>query len=224
MTTAAPTTESNVPTTTAAAEIPPEELYAQGRAVLGSAENMTLDLVITTYRTVAGDEYSEQSAQTLTYQRIGTAESAIAMSEDLTFSVHNEDYDPNSGDHAAYHYEEIWYQGTVYAAWEDTYLFSGPVDAEEIAFRYASVVLLDAALKDVRRGRGGDFPRQLQNMHADTYTQERSQGYLYPHDFPNHWVKQQYLPDDLVGTRYYEYGPNKTEQAAKAYWDSIKGK
>ena len=156
MTTAAPTTESNVPTTTAAAEIPPEELYAQGRAVLDSAENMTLDLVITTYRTVAGDEYSEQSAQTLTYQRIGTAESAIAMSEDLTFSVHNEDYDPNSGDHAAYHYEEIWYQGTVYAAWEDTYLFSGPVDAEEIAFRYTPVVLLDAALYGSITAEAGD--------------------------------------------------------------------
>ena len=83
-------------------------------------------------------------------------------------------------------------------------------------------IALDAALEDVRRGRGLGFPRQLQNVHADTYTMERAQGYLYPHDFPNHWVRQQYLPDDLVGTRYYEYGPNKLEQAAKAYWDIIK--
>ena len=83
-------------------------------------------------------------------------------------------------------------------------------------------IALDAALDDVRKGRGGDFPRQLQNMHADTYTQEREQGYLYPHNYPNHWVKQQYLPDELVGTRYYEYGPNKTEQAAKQYWEKIK--
>jgi len=85
-------------------------------------------------------------------------------------------------------------------------------------------IALDAAMADIRKGKGGDFPRQLQNMHADTYTQEREQGYLYPHDFPNHWVRQQYLPDELVGTHYYEYGPNKTEQAAKAYWDAIKGK
>ena len=85
-------------------------------------------------------------------------------------------------------------------------------------------VALDAALADVRKGKGGDFPRHLQNVHADTYTMEREQGYLYPHDYPNHWVKQQYLPDELVNTRYYEYGPNKTEQAAKQYWDSIKGK
>ena len=83
-------------------------------------------------------------------------------------------------------------------------------------------VALDAALADVKKGKGLGFPRQLQNVHADTYTQERNQGYLYPHDFPNHWVKQQYLPDDLVGKKYYEYGPNKLEQAAKLYWDAIK--
>lgn len=83
-------------------------------------------------------------------------------------------------------------------------------------------IALDAALEDIRKGRGGDFPRHLQNVHADTYTQEREQGYRYPHDYPNHWVKQQYLPDDLVGTSYYEYGPNKLEQTAKQYWDAIK--
>ena len=83
-------------------------------------------------------------------------------------------------------------------------------------------IALDAALADVRRGRGRSFPRHLQNMHADSYTMEREQGYQYPHDYPNHWVRQQYLPDDLVGTRYYEYGPNKLEQAAKQYWDIVK--
>jgi len=84
-------------------------------------------------------------------------------------------------------------------------------------------IALDAALADVRKGRGHGFPRQLQNVHADTYTQEREQGYLYPHDYPNHWVKQQYLPDDIKNTRYYEYGPNKLEQAARSYWELIKG-
>ena len=83
-------------------------------------------------------------------------------------------------------------------------------------------VALDAALEDVRRGKSGDFPRHLQNMHADTYTMEREQGYQYPHNFPNRWVKQQYLPDELVGTRYYEFGDNKLEQAAKQYWELIK--
>ena len=85
-------------------------------------------------------------------------------------------------------------------------------------------IALDSALEDVRKGRGLGFPRQLQNVHADTYTQERDQGYLYPHDYPNHWVKQQYLPDDIAEAKYYEYGPNKLEQTAKAYWDAIKGR
>lgn len=85
-------------------------------------------------------------------------------------------------------------------------------------------VALDLALEDVRKGKGGDFPRHLQNMHADTYTMEREQGYRYPHDYPNSYVVQQYLPDGLVGTRYYSYGANKLEQAAKQYWEAIKGK
>lgn len=84
-------------------------------------------------------------------------------------------------------------------------------------------IALDSALEDVRKGKGGDFPRHLQNMHVDTYTMEREQGYQYPHNCPNRWVKQQYLPDELVGTQYYVYGDNKIEQAAKQYWDAIKG-
>ena len=83
-------------------------------------------------------------------------------------------------------------------------------------------IALDAALEDVRKGKTGDFPRHLQNVHADYFTMEREQGYLYPHDYPGHWIKQQYLPDELVGTVYYEYGPNKLEQAAKQYWEQIK--
>lgn len=86
----------------------------------------------------------------------------------------------------------------------------------------SAYLAIDAALDDVRKGKSGDFPRHLQNVHADTYTMEREQGYLYPHNYPNHWVKQQYLPDELVGAHYYEYGPNKLEQAAKQYWGSIK--
>jgi len=80
-----------------------------------------------------------------------------------------------------------------------------------------------AARADIRAGKAGPIPRELQNVHADGTGFEREQGYLYPHDFPNRWVAQQYLPDNLVGTRYYEYGDNRTEQSAKAYWDKIKG-
>ena len=78
------------------------------------------------------------------------------------------------------------------------------------------------AMQDVQAGKVGAFPRELQNVHADSAGQEREQGYLYPHDFPNHWVKQQYLPDLIKDVQYYEYGDNKIEQAAKRYWDEIK--
>ena len=84
-------------------------------------------------------------------------------------------------------------------------------------------IALDAAISDVRAGRTGDYPRHLQNKHLDSSGMEREQGYLYPHDFPNHYVKQQYLPDSLTGVHYYQYGENKAEQAAKQYWERIKG-
>ena len=83
---------------------------------------------------------------------------------------------------------------------------------------------IQAAMADIRAGRSGDIPRQLQNVHADGTGFEREQGYLYPHAYPGHWVAQQYLPDALVGTTYYHYGDNKTEQAARMYWDNIKNR
>jgi len=81
---------------------------------------------------------------------------------------------------------------------------------------------IDAARADVRAGRTGDVPRQLQNVHADTTGMDNRQNYKYPHDYPNHWVDQQYLPDALKHTKYYRYGDNKNEQAAARYWESIK--
>ena len=82
---------------------------------------------------------------------------------------------------------------------------------------------IQAAMADLKKGRSGDIPRHLQNVHADGTGFEREQGYLYPHDYPGHWVAQQYLPDALAGTVYYQYGENKTEQAARAYWEAVKG-
>lgn len=80
------------------------------------------------------------------------------------------------------------------------------------------------AAADIRAGKAGPVPRQLQNRHFDGEDAAvKGQNYLYPHDYANHWVAQQYLPDELRGTVYYEYGDNKTEQAAKAYWQKIKG-
>lgn len=84
---------------------------------------------------------------------------------------------------------------------------------------------INAATADINKGLIGDIPRQLQNMHYDGEdNQNKGQFYLYPHDYPNHYVKQQYLPDVVKDKEYYKYGDNKNEQAFKAYWDKIKGK
>ncbi len=71
-----------------------------------------------------------------------------------------------------------------------------------------------AAEEDIKAGRGSEIPNHLKSP--------MFKGYIYPHDFPNHWVEQQYLPDDLAGRKYYQFGENKTEQAAKAYFERIK--
>ena len=86
----------------------------------------------------------------------------------------------------------------------------------------SAYMAIAAAQADVRAGRTGPIPRELQNMHADGTGFEREQGYQYPHDFPGHWVKQQYLPQELKNAHYYEYGDNKTEQAARMYWEALK--
>lgn len=87
----------------------------------------------------------------------------------------------------------------------------------------SAYLAVDAAAADIRAGLSGDFPRALQNVHLDSAeVQNKGQHYLYPHDYPNHWVQQQYLPDTLKNRVYYQYGENKAELSAKAYWEKIK--
>ena len=74
---------------------------------------------------------------------------------------------------------------------------------------------INAAIEDIHKGLGSDIPTHLRSP--------QFKGYKYPHDYPDHYVKQDYLPADLRGRRYYEFGENKTEQAARAYWQKIKG-
>ena len=75
----------------------------------------------------------------------------------------------------------------------------------------------EKALSDIQSGKGLSIPPHLRPVNDFA-------GYLYPHDYPGHYVPQQYLPDDLKGKIYYEYGENKTEQAAKNYWDILKAR
>ena len=81
-----------------------------------------------------------------------------------------------------------------------------------------------AAMEDIQRGAVGDIPRHLKNVHADSTGAEKAPAYKYPHNYPQHYVEQRYLPETLGDRTYYEYGENKTEQAAKRYWDEIKRK
>ena len=83
---------------------------------------------------------------------------------------------------------------------------------------------INSAMDDVNKGLAIDFPRCLQNKHFDgDDVKVKGQFYKYPHDYPNHWTEQQYMPDALKGKVYYRYGDNKQEQSAKMYWDKIKG-
>ena len=83
---------------------------------------------------------------------------------------------------------------------------------------------INAAMMDIERGIGGDIPRHLQNKHFDGEGAEiKGQHYLYPHSYKNHYVNQQYLPDDIKNKKYYRFGDNKVERLCKEYWDKIKG-
>ena len=87
----------------------------------------------------------------------------------------------------------------------------------------SAYLAINSAMKDVEDGKTGDIPRHLQNKHYDGEGAEvKGQHYLYPHDYPNHYVEQQYLPDAIKDRIYYEFGDNKLEQQAKAYRDKLK--
>lgn len=88
----------------------------------------------------------------------------------------------------------------------------------------SAIIGIDKALEDVRAGKAGEIPADLRDTHyKGSQKLGRGMGYKYPHSYPNHWIEQQYLPDVLKDAVYYSFGDNKTEQAAKAYWDKIKG-
>lgn len=87
----------------------------------------------------------------------------------------------------------------------------------------SAICAVDAALADIRDKEVGDIPADLKDSHyAGAGKMGRGKGYIYPHGQKNNYVRQQYLPDPIKSAVYYRYGDNKTEQAAKRYWDEIK--
>lgn len=138
---------SQVPTESTATvptEPPAKDVYTQARDALNSLSDVTLDLLITTVTTVDGDVFSEQSAQTLTYQARGTEDAAIFMEEALKYGVHDDNNGEDEDDLLAY--TEVWYQETLYAELDKTYRYRGSVDTNTAADRYTPVVLLDPEL------------------------------------------------------------------------------
>jgi len=86
----------------------------------------------------------------------------------------------------------------------------------------SSYVAVNSALSDIEAGLGSDMPSHLKNNHFMGVGDSKN-AYIYPHDYPDHYVKQQYLPDDIKDKIYYKFGENKTEQLAKQYMERIKG-
>lgn len=87
----------------------------------------------------------------------------------------------------------------------------------------SAIVAIDAAMADLRAGINGSIPQDLKDSHYKGAAKlGRGEGYRYPHSYPNHYVPQQYLPEILKDRRYYAFGENKTEQAARRYWDIVK--
>lgn len=89
----------------------------------------------------------------------------------------------------------------------------------------SAYMAINSAMADVESGNTGDIPRALQNKHFDGEgAEEKGQNYKYPHDYPMHYVNQQYLPNNLKDKKYYRFGDNKLEQKTREYWDIIKKK
>ena len=80
----------------------------------------------------------------------------------------------------------------------------------------SAYLAIASATADIEAGLGNEVPTHLQSP--------LFKGYKYPHDYANHYVQQQYLPNDIKDKKYYNFESNKTESAAKAYWESIKNK
>ena len=87
----------------------------------------------------------------------------------------------------------------------------------------SALLAIDGAIEAVQKGKGINVPRTLQNTHFDGEdTLNKGQNYVYPHSYSHHWVKQQYLPDDIKDEKFYFPQDNKYEQSLKEYWDKIK--
>ena len=124
-------------------------------------------------------------------------------------------------------YSDTSVEGIGYAIPMDTAkpIIEELITNEKVDESNSAYLGINSAMQDIEDGKTGDIPRHLQNKHYDGEGDViKGQHYLYPHDYPNHYVDQQYLPDAIKDRVYYTFGDNKFEQQSKAYRDNIKGK
>lgn len=133
-------------TTTAPTEPPAEDVYAEARSALDSASDISLELLVTTTVTVAGEIFSEQSSQKLTYLGLGSDSRQVSLEEKIEYNVHVEEDEDEEEEDNFLTYSEVYADGTVYATVQDSARFSGTFTEEEVNGRYLPVVLLDASL------------------------------------------------------------------------------
>lgn len=89
----------------------------------------------------------------------------------------------------------------------------------------SALLAIDTALASLKQQKNDRPPVHLLDAHyAGAEKIGHGQGYLYPHDYPCNYIKQQYLPDSLVGTVYYKPGKNKVEENMVKYWKEVKKK
>ncbi len=122
------------------------DIYTQARDTLAGTKDITLDITVTTYTTVNGEEFSEKSVMTVAYQGIGTEDFAAQMDSKMTYGIHFDDMDEEALDETEIPYRETYTGGTLYVQADETYLFSSAIEAGEAAARFIPPALLDASL------------------------------------------------------------------------------
>ena len=157
--TTATTTATTEPPATEPAEPGAADIYNEARKALDAAANISLSIDTAVYTTVAGSQFSESSAQTLTYQAIGTETAAILSEEEISFGTHLEKKDEDA---EPVKYKEIWVGGNVYAELDETYFTTTAMDAETAKTRYIPVVILDASLYSTSTAQSAEGGTRIQ--------------------------------------------------------------
>ena len=88
----------------------------------------------------------------------------------------------------------------------------------------SAYMAIDDALRDLERNNAGDVPKHLKDAHYSGGSNLGVGGYLYPHNYPNSYISQEYMPENMRGKEYYKPKDNKYENSIKAYWNNIKNK